>query len=258
MELLLALLLVTVTLHLCQAIPLLSHSAASEASCSLIVSGEYFTSYKITEPGVVTSVDLINEDSSEDCQLRLLVVGGGGYSDHGAGGGSGYLTYTSQQVAPGVSSMTVAVGDYGEQSNVTVDGVTITAQPGQDGYIEGFVIRGGDGYSGGGDYGQYNGGTAGGDGRGNDGGHGTGEDVTGEAFTLQSWQLSPGAGGHYSTSSKGYWGGGGGGVLVDSQGPPRAADTQGAGYGGGASYKDNDGETLGVGLPGVVLVEVGP
>ena len=26
----------------------------------------------------------------------------------------------------------------------------------------------------------------------------------------------------------------------------------------GASYKDNDGETLGVGLPGVVLVEVGP
>ena len=42
------------------------------------------------------------------------------------------------------------------------------------------------------------------------------------------------------------------------EGPLRAADTQGAGYGGGASYKDNEGETLGVGLPGVVLMEVGP
>ena len=96
MELLLALLLVTVTLHLCQAIPLLSHSAASEASCSLIVSGEYFTSYKITEPGVVTSVDLVNEDSSEDCQLRLLMVGGGADGDHGAGGGSGHVTYINR------------------------------------------------------------------------------------------------------------------------------------------------------------------
>ena len=73
---------------------------------------------------------------------------------------------------------------------------------------------------------------------------------------LQSWELGPGQGGHYSESSTGYWGGGG--VLVAGEGPLRAADTQGAGYGGGASYKDNEGETLGVGLPGVVLMEVGP
>ena len=41
------------------------------------------------------------------------------------------------------------------------------------------------------------------------------------------------------------------------QGPARVADTQGEGYGGGASYKDNDGETLGVGLSGLVLIEIG-
>ena len=28
---------------------------------------------------------------------------GSGYSDHGAGGGSGYLTYTSQAVTPGLA-----------------------------------------------------------------------------------------------------------------------------------------------------------
>ena len=49
--------------------------------------------------------------------------------------------------------MRVTVGDYGNQTVAVVGGVTITAQPGQDGYIQGFVIRGGDGYSGGGDYG---------------------------------------------------------------------------------------------------------
>ena len=41
-------------------------------------------------------------------------------------------------------------------------GVNITAQPGEPGYIQGFVVHGGDGYSGGGDYGQYNGGMNGG------------------------------------------------------------------------------------------------
>ena len=45
--------------------------------------------------------------------------------------------------------------------------------------------------------------------------------------------------------------------IANVQGPARVADTQGEGYGGGASYKDNDGETLGVGLPGVVLIEIG-
>ena len=50
--------------------------------------------------------------------------------------------------------MRVTVGDYGNQTVAVVGGDTITAQPGQDGYIQGFVIRGGDGYSGGGDYGK--------------------------------------------------------------------------------------------------------
>ena len=45
--------------------------------------------------------------------------------------------------------------------------------------------------------------------------------------------------------------------LSNVQGPARVADTQGEGYGGGASYKDNDGETLGVGLSGLVLIEIG-
>ena len=58
--------------------------------------------------------------------------------------------------------MTVVVGDYGEESSVAIDGMSVNAAPGQPGYIEGLVIHGGDGYSGGGDYGQYNGGMAGG------------------------------------------------------------------------------------------------
>lgn len=85
-----------------------------------------------------------------------------GFSDHGAGGGSGYLTYTNMAVTPGVTSVMVTVGDYGAETVVMMDSVNITAQPGQAGYIQGLVVHGGDGYSGGGDYGQYNGGMSGG------------------------------------------------------------------------------------------------
>ena len=34
--------------------------------------------YKVTEPGLATNVDLVNEGTSEDCYLRMLLVGGGG------------------------------------------------------------------------------------------------------------------------------------------------------------------------------------
>ena len=71
-----------------------------QGSCSLIVGGEQVTSYMVTEPGLETTIDLVN-DGGEGCELRLLLVGGGGYSDHGAGGGSGYLAYTAQPVPAG-------------------------------------------------------------------------------------------------------------------------------------------------------------
>ena len=54
----------------------------SEVSCSLLVSGEYLTSYLVTEPGLVTNVDLVNDGPSKDCQLRMLLVGGGGKYCH--------------------------------------------------------------------------------------------------------------------------------------------------------------------------------
>ena len=55
----------------------------------------------VTEPGLETTIDLVNDGGEGECELRLLLVGGGGYSDHGAGGGSGYLAYTAQPVPAG-------------------------------------------------------------------------------------------------------------------------------------------------------------
>ena len=72
-----------------------------QGSCSLIVGGEQVTSYMVTEPGLETTIDLVNDGVDAECELRLLLVGGGGYSDHGAGGGSGYLAYTAQPVPAG-------------------------------------------------------------------------------------------------------------------------------------------------------------
>ena len=72
-----------------------------QGSCSLIVEGEQVTSCMVTEPGLETTIDLVNDGGEGECELRLLLVGGGGYSDHGAGGGSGYLAYTAQPVPAG-------------------------------------------------------------------------------------------------------------------------------------------------------------
>ena len=76
-------------------------TSTRQGSCSLIVEGEQVTSCMVTEPGLETTIDLVNDGGEAECELRLLLVGGGGYSDHGAGGGSGYLTYTAQPVPAG-------------------------------------------------------------------------------------------------------------------------------------------------------------
>ena len=69
-------LMALVNLGLCASDP-----EPSEASCSLVVSGEHLMSYKATQPGCCVDVDIVNEGSG-DCQLRILLVGGGGNTGH--------------------------------------------------------------------------------------------------------------------------------------------------------------------------------
>ena len=229
-----------------------------DLSCGLFINGEYHTSHKFTEPGVVNNVILVS-DGSEDCQVRMFLVGGGGYahsSYQGGGGGSGYLQYLSQSATDVLTSLSLIVGGEREQSSVTIYGKNITALPGKASYSDGDE-QGGDGYCGGGDYGHYKGGTSGsdGEGRGNEGG-GTGEDVT--AFHIVNFVITSGAGGSYTNQWGNSVGGGGGGVLIDGQGPKRdnGNHNQGQGYGGGGCGRTSSGDTLQHGLPGVVLIEV--
>lgn len=117
--------------------------------------------------------------------------------------------------------------------------------------------------------GSYNGGTNGGNGEGpstpiNDDiqafgapGHGTGENLS--DYYMEHFSLSPGRGGEMKVYYGGLsiYGGGGGGVLVNGEGPtrPGCLQTAGEGYGGGGGGGEND---CTHGLPGVVLIEVGP
>ena len=153
--------------------------------------------------------------------------------------------------------MTISVGGEREPSSVIIDGSTISAYPGKDTYSTGNDDVGGDGYCGGGASGLYGGGSDGGDGMGSASGHGTGEDIT--AFHFDNWVITPGAGGdYYDGGIRDEDGGGGGGVLVNGIGPDRNHQNnnncQGQGYGGGGCV----GGYQYVGLPGVVLIEVGP
>ena len=51
--------------------------------CFLNINGKEFTkSYKFTDQNVVNNVTLVNK-GNKNCQVRMLLVGGGGYSGHG-------------------------------------------------------------------------------------------------------------------------------------------------------------------------------
>ena len=184
-------------------------------------------------------------------------MGGGGrggynYQSSAAGGGSGYLAFYSDFISPGVTDISVSVGDQAQSSQLAANGQLLVEAPhGQHGFAG---IKGGNGYCGGGDRfpRPSRGGTDGSDGEG-DGqeGLGTGEDVA--SFPLNNFVLTPGAGGYREGSGGG--GGGGGGVLVNNVGPQPHHEGTGQGYGGGGegSY---DPEFTFHGLQGVVIIEL--
>ena len=61
----------------------------------------------LSEPGpeVIVSVEVTGQ-----CQLRLLMVGGGADGDHGAGGGSGHVTYINRTLDQAPSQPVWATG----------------------------------------------------------------------------------------------------------------------------------------------------
>ena len=218
------------------------------ALCTMKIEGQSHQSYMFTDTGSLTKVQLMG---NENCQMRILAVGGGGwgypYAWGGRGGGSGYITIQDQYINLGVSYLAVSVGTHGESSRVTFNGeVIVEALPG--GSIANNQMN--DGYSGGGYWisgDAVRGGYDGSNGEGGGGGQGTGEDV--RNYSFENFLLTPGAGGYREG------GGGGGGVLVNGGGPPRDHQGQGEGYGGGGEgsidrYID--------GLPGLVIIEIGP
>ena len=84
-----------------------------DLACGLFVEGEYQTSYKFIEPGVVNNVTLVT-DGNGDCQVRMFLVGGGGNAygggeGFGGGGGSGFLQYHSQPATDVLTSVSLIV-----------------------------------------------------------------------------------------------------------------------------------------------------
>ena len=232
--------------------------AHCNTGCSLRYQDQHHQHLLITDPGVNISVP----STTGHCHLRLVAVGGGGHGFMG-GGGSGYVQFTSRTLTSS-ADISVSVGGDRESSVVMVDGeVVLEAGAGLDGGNGYLQYHGGDGYSGGGQYGElergYNGGTDGGNGEGEDSpGLGSTDDLS--LISLNHYKLSPGAAGLFSVRNTDglvdYLGGGGGGVLVDGQGP-QDSPHQGQGYGGGGSdHPDQDHPYEGQGAAGVVIIEI--
>ena len=69
----------------------------NDMECSFFVNGEYENHVMITDPGEITNLTVVSNSLFYDCQLRMLLVGGGGDADngYGSGAGSGYITYVN-------------------------------------------------------------------------------------------------------------------------------------------------------------------
>ena len=65
-------------------------------TCNLRMDGKLNTSLMLTDTDKLHTIHLVGPDS---CQVRVLVVGGGGYSSYG-GGGSGEVLYDTIQLNP--------------------------------------------------------------------------------------------------------------------------------------------------------------
>ena len=119
--------------------------------CGLAVGGEFHQALLLTNTTVEHSIQLVGYGQ---CVMRALVVGGGGrggynYENSAAGGGSGYLALYSDYISPGVTDITVKVGDQAHGSQLAANGqLLVEAAHGQHGFAG---IRGGEGYCGGGD-----------------------------------------------------------------------------------------------------------
>ena len=225
--------------------------------CSLNVDDER-VDHKMFTAGVNITLNIHLVFSS--CQLKILLVGGGGRAGSG-GGGSGYIHYYQTTVEHD-TWISVTVGDSGQPSLVTLEDTVLEASPGDD--YESGTNNGAAGYSGGGAWcGRSDGcdggtdGGAGEDGAVYHGGTGAGDIVS--EYSSDHYQLRAGAGGvRWLTDSQFYLGGGGGGVLVNGEGPGGATQHHGQGYGGGGCSQVIEGSWSQTGLPGVVLIEIGP
>jgi len=191
--------------------------------------------------------------------LKIVAVGGGGGSS-GSGssgfgaGGSGYVVHQAiQMLGRSSNQFSVKVGNGGKigkgGKDSTIDWGLTPAYFRAKGGASGSGAVGGAGYSGGGGAGG-DGGTDGSDGCcDSTSGIGSGFDLT--SIQLDTFDLSPGAGGENYLTAGGNAGGGGGGVLVDGEGGQDDSiypEYNGQGYGFGAGF--------GSGGHGVVLMEV--
>ena len=69
-----------------------------ESPCHLSWNGTSSQHFMVSNPNVMTEVEIIRDDVTEFCNVKFLLVSGGGQSDY-CGGGSGRILYFEKHLA---------------------------------------------------------------------------------------------------------------------------------------------------------------
>ena len=98
-----------------------------DEKCGLISNGQKESYMMFTHPGVISEFNTSLSVRLTSCQLRVMVIGGGGRANWD-GDGSGYIQYLSKTITSSPQIMIkLIVGNKRLESKVTMDGYKISA-----------------------------------------------------------------------------------------------------------------------------------
>ena len=109
-----------------------------------------------SNPNVMTEVEVITADGTEFCDVKFLIVSGGGQSAF-CGGGSGRIFYLESHLVSSHDVIQIVVGGERNESTLSIvgeisPGTKWIVPAGGSAYNEAGRCHGGDGYSGGAGY----------------------------------------------------------------------------------------------------------
>ena len=98
-------------------------NSSHEEDCYIVLPNGEKHDHFMFEVSTNNDLKRFNVTGNSGCQVRILAVGGGGYTMTGTGGGSGYVLFVNTSLTNESISIELDVGGERQASTINIDGV---------------------------------------------------------------------------------------------------------------------------------------